>query len=298
MVFGYVKPFQPNLRMRDFEAYKGIYCALCKTLGKRYGLFARMALSYDGTFLAVLSAALEADCPGFRKGRCVCNPLKKCTYAVNAQESLQKAATATVLLTYHSLRDDIRDSRFGKRLRSRFLSMLGRGAYRKAAQDAPGLEQQIAAQMDRQSLAEQNPEQGGMDAAADPSGRMLSSILSWLGKDEIQRRVLGEMGYYLGRWVYYIDAADDLLQDSEEGNFNPFLQYRNQPGDLNQEKAKALRQYANEVLNSCVARLLEAYALLDLKQMNQVVDNILTEGLADTQRIVLFAEEKKHVRSI
>ena len=297
-MFGYVKPFQPNLRMRDFEAYKGMYCALCRTLGKQYGLLARMTLSYDGTFLAVLSASLREDCPGFRKGRCGLNPLKKCNYALHAEESLQPAAAATVLLTYYSLQDDIRDGRFWKRFRARFLCLLGRRVFRKAAGEEPELQRVIAAQMERQAAVETHPENGGLDAAADPSGEMLSAILARLGREEMERRILGEMGYYLGRWVYLIDAADDMVKDALNKNFNPFLLYYEQPEnpeDIPDEKQKIR---ANEVLNSCVARLLSAWNLLEPKQLKPLVENILTEGLADTQRIVLFTEEKKHVRSI
>ncbi len=296
-MFGYVKPFQPNLRIRDFEAYKGMYCALCKTLGKRYGVVARMTLSYDGTFLAVLSASLEGTCPGFQKGRCGLNPLKKCNYALHAEESLQRAAVAVVLLTYYSIQDDIQDSRFGKRLRSRFLSLIGRRAFRRAMREEPGLNAEIKSQLERQAQLEAQPESGSMDAAADPSGKMLSAVLSRLARDDTQRIILGEMGYYLGRWVYFIDAADDMAKDGAAKRFNPFLQYYGKLDETGKPNQKQ-RVYANQVLNSCVARLLSAYRLLDIKQFQPLVDNILTEGLADIQRIVLFTEEKKHVRSI
>lgn len=297
-MFGYVKPFQPNLRIRDFEAYKGLYCALCRTLGKRYGVAARMTLSYDGTFLAVLSVSLRDACPGFQKGRCGLNPLKKCNYALNAEESLQPAAAATVLLTYYSLQDDIRDGSFWKRTRARFLSQLGRRAFKKAAKDEPELQRVIAEQMERQAKVEEHPEEGSLDAAADPSGKMLSAILFRLGRDDLERRILEEIGYYLGRWVYLIDAADDMAKDAVKKNYNPFLLYYDCPDNPEKIPDKKQKIRANEVLNSCVARLLSAFNLLEIKQLKPLVENILTEGLADTQRIVLFTEEKKHVRSI
>ena len=76
-MFGYVRVYQPELKMGEFEQYRGVYCSLCKSLGKRYGFFARMTLSYDFTFLAVFHMALQKGCAGFRMGRCALNPLKK-----------------------------------------------------------------------------------------------------------------------------------------------------------------------------------------------------------------------------
>ena len=53
-MFGYIKPFQPELKVREAEDYKAIYCGLCKELGRSYGIFARMTLSYDFAFMAML----------------------------------------------------------------------------------------------------------------------------------------------------------------------------------------------------------------------------------------------------
>lgn len=66
-MFGYIRPFQPELRMKEYEAYKSVYCGLCKELGRRYGIFARFTLSYDFTFLAILSMAVQTNMPDLRK---------------------------------------------------------------------------------------------------------------------------------------------------------------------------------------------------------------------------------------
>ena len=78
-LFGYIRPFQPELRIKEYEAYKSVYCGLCKELGRQYGIFARFTLSYDFTFLAILSMAVQKDPPAFGKIRCLINPFKKCS---------------------------------------------------------------------------------------------------------------------------------------------------------------------------------------------------------------------------
>ena len=105
-MFGYVRVYQPELKMGEFEQYRGVYCSLCKSLGKRYGFFARMTLSYDFTFLAVFHMALQKGCAGFRMGRCALNPLKK-RMCCRENEEIAYAADAAVLLLYHKLRDTV-----------------------------------------------------------------------------------------------------------------------------------------------------------------------------------------------
>ena len=68
-MFGYVRIYKPELKMAEFEHYQGVYCSLCKQLGKRYVVMARMTLSYDFTFLAVFRMALSDTCTGFKKGQ-------------------------------------------------------------------------------------------------------------------------------------------------------------------------------------------------------------------------------------
>ena len=76
-MFGYIKPLRADLRIREFDTYQAIYCGLCRSLGRLYGPFARVTLSYDFTFLAVLGLSLnKEDAPCFAPGRCPVTPLK------------------------------------------------------------------------------------------------------------------------------------------------------------------------------------------------------------------------------
>ena len=74
-MFGYVKVCKPELRVREYEEYKAVYCTLCKTLGKEYGVLSRVLLRYDATFYVLLrECALQAAMPCYKKGRCRFNP--------------------------------------------------------------------------------------------------------------------------------------------------------------------------------------------------------------------------------
>ena len=89
-MFGYVRANKPELKVKELEMYKAVYCTLCKVMGKRYGRFSRFTLSYDFTFLALLNMSLSEKCSGIKKGHCVFNPLKKCNYCKDFDAFLEK----------------------------------------------------------------------------------------------------------------------------------------------------------------------------------------------------------------
>ena len=53
-MFGYVHISPDKLTEEESARYRACYCGLCHTLGRRYGLAARMILNYDLVFLAML----------------------------------------------------------------------------------------------------------------------------------------------------------------------------------------------------------------------------------------------------
>lgn len=61
-MFGYVRPSDGHLTAEDKQRFQAAYCGLCRSLGRRYGLAARMILNYDLAFLAMLLSR-EPECP-------------------------------------------------------------------------------------------------------------------------------------------------------------------------------------------------------------------------------------------
>ena len=97
-MFGYIRPKIPELKVREYDQYKGIYCSLCKRMGKEYGIASRFALSYDSTFLVLMMLGLEDECTPFQPGKCVFNPLKKCNYCTSGQVNFEFASALTVMM--------------------------------------------------------------------------------------------------------------------------------------------------------------------------------------------------------
>ena len=207
-MFGYLQIDKAELKVREYEAYKSVYCGLCKQLGRDYSIFARFALSYDCTFYAITLMSLRRSCSGFKDGRCRFNPLKKCKYARCDDDCYSKAAALTVISVYYKLCDDISDSGFFKALAVRVIKPFFSHWRKKAAKRYPQLDIIVRDMLNSQIEVEQK-DKPSLDESAHPTACMLAEIMKAEGGNESDARVLYECGYHLGRWVYLMDAADD-----------------------------------------------------------------------------------------
>ena len=288
MVFGYLQVQKSELLVREWEAYKAVYCGLCKQMGKDYSFLTRLSLSYDCTFYAMLLLSLEKACPGFEKGRCRFNPLKKCQFAMCESDCYSKAAAFSVISAYYKLKDDLQDGGFWKRLAVRLVLPFFSRWHKKAARRYLQLETLVSNMMTAQNQAEQS-DKAGVDSAAHPTADMLGSVLSLEAHDELQRRVYYEFGYHIGRWIYLIDAADDLEKDEKSGNFNPFKGI----------EAEDMQAYQTRILNQSLARAFDAYQLITLIDFKGILDNMMIYGFPAKQNAVVYhQQEEENVKSI
>lgn len=292
-MFGYVRPCKPELLVREYSQYKAVYCQLCRTLGREYGITSRFALSYDCTFYALAALCAPGGQVEECRGRCVCNPMKACTYLPSSGEEYKKAAALCVLLTYHKLRDNLQDESFLKSLGSRLLLPLASRKARRAAGRYPFLAEAAQAAMEGQRRAEEQGE--GVDACAEPTARLLEAVFGELaGENEKQRPVWARFGYFLGRWVYLMDAAEDLGEDLRSGAFNPFVKKLGLEGRrelAGEERARAEAE-CNAVLNATAAQLVLALNLMELERFGPIIRNVGEKGLPQVQKEILFLHVK------
>lgn len=301
-MFGYVRPQKSELLVREYEQYKGIYCTLCRQLGTSYGIASRLTLSYDCTFYAMLLFSLNPQCPGFQSGRCVVNPFKKCTYCNAGEKELIAAAALSVMMTYQKIRDDIDDSHFLGKLRGYVLLPLAAHARKKAARDFPQMDRAVSALMIQQRKAEQS-ENPGIDLCAEPTAKMLEQVFAMAvgvqpDEESANARVLRQIGYYLGRWVYLMDAADDMEKDIKTKSFNPFVIQYHLTAVSTQEELGNARERANQVLNLTLSQLTAAFNILDFQHFSPILENVIHKGLPEMQKEILFKKEKTNVRSL
>ena len=284
-MFGYVRPYKDEMKVREYEQYKGIYCGLCRALGKEYGVFTRLTLSYDCTFFAAAAIGRLPECPDFVRRRCVVNPAKKCWFCTKGAEDVYQYASAlSVLLTWYKLSDTVQDEGFFKRIGARLGQLFFRRAFRRAKRDFPELAEKIRSEMEQQAAVERE-ENPSLDACCAPTAEILGFVFASLGKDDTERFVLHDFGYALGRWIYTIDAADDLEEDLKAGAFNPFIGRFGLRGctSLTPEQKKAADAECNACLNLNAARIGAAMNLIDFGRFSALIDNVVRLGLPRMQ---------------
>jgi len=291
-LFGYIRTNRAQLLVKEDAEYKSIYCALCKKLGKNYGILSRFTLTYDCTFLALLLIGINSDIQKYEKKRCTTNPFKKCTYFCGEDIYFDYAAAVSEILTYWKLKDDLYDEKFFKRLISSFGLMFYSSKRKKAAKVYPEIDRIVSETIKKQNETESDKEDFSLDKCAEPSANMLSEIFSFFSEGS-NKRILKELGYHLGRWVYFIDAADDIEKDLNVGSFNPFIiSYAVTKENFDESKENVYIK-CNEVLNFTLVPILTAMQLIDFKSFSSIIENILAKGLPEMQRKTLFSKDEE-----
>ena len=169
-MFGYVRPFQPELKCKDYDLYRATYCGLCRCLRQRYGLVAPMLLNFDFTFLALLLWEPEEDFTPCR-GRCYANPLRRLPMCPESR-ALEEAADESVILSWWKLRDSVQDEGLWKGLPARALSLILGPAYRKAARRRPEFDETVRRCLEELTVLEREGSPS-LDRTADTFARLL-----------------------------------------------------------------------------------------------------------------------------
>ena len=283
-MFGYLTAFQPELRVRELDTYKAIYCGLCHCLRSHYGLASSAGLSYDFVFLAALGLALEKEEPELSHRRCLTHPFRQ-RASIAGKRTTLFAAAMQVLLACYKLEDDLEDESGGKKVRARAGLAALRGARAVAEQEYPELSQRMGEQLSL--LAQAQSRKGeSLDSYTHHSGMLLAVIAEEIGEDDIQRRVLHEIGYQLGRWIYLIDAADDWEQDVSLGRFNALYE----AGLATGERLDTKRGF--QLLSDTSATVYASLQLLPLRRYKGILENVAGPGMAAKQRAVLFGRNR------
>lgn len=281
------------MKVCEFDVYKSIYCGLCKQLGDTYGYFAHFTLSYDFTFLAAVSMGLKDDKVTYKKRICPVNPLTRKTCACAVADLSFTGATA-MIMGYYKIIDELKDSRFIDKIKAAFIYPFVALFRRKAKKIYPEIEQIVGVAMSQQFEIEKS--KPNVDQAADPSANAMGHICELLGKNETETRVLYRFGYLIGRWVYLMDALDDLEKDIKEKNFNAFLVHESLP--LSDKQMQQIKMQATQTINLTIAQIISTYELLHFEQYKSIIDNIIYLGLRFTLTHILNKTKegnKEHV---
>ncbi|MGI6180469.1 MAG: DUF5685 family protein [Agathobaculum sp.] len=270
-MFGFIRPVKPELRVKEADRFQQVYCGLCHAIRARYGRFYTLFLSYDMTFFALVAGCGRQDTPPPCKKRCDAHPLTRRECA-QTEEALELAADVSVLLTYHKFRDSVQDEKGVKRLLARLACRAGRRGYERARARQPEADaEMVAALDDLQALERENCD--SMDRPADASARLTAAVVPRTG--DSRERVLRQMFYQIGRWLYLLDAAADVAEDMEDGNYNPVVRrYALRAPDLTE-----IRKPLERTLERSLADVCMAFDLLDAQRDADLIRNIIFLGM-------------------
>lgn len=289
-MFGYVTPDLPELKMKEYQRFRALYCGLCRELGARFGLPGRMILNYDFVFLAALLSEDSESC-GYCMSRCAVHPIRRRCVCVSAP-ALTEAAGYSVILAYRKAEDGVADSRGLKKLGSAAVRTGLRRAYQKAAGEHPGFDRQVRERLSELYALEKEGCES-LDETADKFALLLASASG--AADEAVRRPLEQLLYHVGRIIYIADAYADLMEDSKNGEYNPIAaRFRVTGGRADGNTRESVRA----TLMGSARLAASAFELMPKGLWTPITENILYLGIPKMIREVTDGTYKLRKRGL
>ncbi len=275
-MFGYVNIYKPELKMKDFYKYKAYYCGLCKTLKDRYGRLGQMTLSYDMTFLIILLTSLYESNTLRQQNRCVIHPVRKHDTLYN--EITEYVADMNIALSYYHFLDDWQDEKSIPGLAG---AKALKRAYNKISKKYPRQCNVIRECLTRLQECEKNKETN-IDVVSRCFGELMSELLVY--HQDMWEENLRRTGFFLGKFIYILDAYDDLEKDIKNNSYNPLLGiYKDESYE---EKCKTM-------LTMMMAETTREFEKLPCLLDIDILRNILYEGVWTKLDTIKLREAKR-----
>lgn len=276
-MFGYVRINKMDLTFREYEHYKAYYCGLCKYLKRNHTELSRMTINYDITFLIVLLSSIYQPSAQVFHEKCIVDPVKKKKHIIN--EITEYAASMNILLAYYKLEDDVNDE---GGIKSRLVRRAYRKSFKTAYDKYPQKVDFIKACLGELRSLEED-QSTSIDQTSNCFARLLEEIFDY--KDDEYRDRLRKVGFNIGKYIYIMDAYEDLDEDLEKGRYNPFTDYK--------DDREALKLRVDKLIGMTLSRLEEAILDLDIKVNKSIIDNIIYSGVYLRYKGLINGADKK-----
>lgn len=261
-MFGYIVVHKPELKVRDYETYRASYCGLCRSLKKRHGRLGQMTLSFDMTFLALLLTGLYEPHTTTGCSRCLAHPMQRHHYRENPY--FDYAADMNVMLTYYKCLDDWQDERKVTRL---LFAKLLEGKMRKIRKLYGEKSEKTGRLLDELGELEKN-NICDIDKTAGFFGEIMAELFVYCA-DEWEEK-LRRMGFFFGKFIYLMDAYEDIEEDLKKGRYNPLRELY---------ETDEFEQECQQILKMMMAETSRAFELLPILEDAEILRNILYAGV-------------------
>ncbi|MBR1813773.1 MAG: hypothetical protein IJ773_08120 [Lachnospiraceae bacterium] len=270
-MFGYITINQAELKFREYDWYHSFYCGLCRQLKKEYGLQGQMTLTYDMTFLVILLTGLYEPETPVRTARCALHPVR--SHEERTNEFTAYTAAMNVLLAYYQCLDDWKDD---KNVPKYLMSAALKNAFLRVSKEYPQKAETIRVCLEEISKCEQERDPD-VDRASGYFGRLTAEIFAF--KEDRWEKDLRGMGFFLGKFIYLMDAYEDLEKDEKSGSYNPFLLRLNKAWTEGPVDRAFFDKDCEETLNMMMAECCRAFERLPVVTGAPVIRNILYSGI-------------------
>lgn len=272
-MFGYVRPNLTDMAEDVQQRYRAHYCGLCHAIGERHGSLARMALTFDLTYLTIFLASLYEPEEASGEGKCIPHPVKK--HGWTRSRVTDYAADMTIALTYHKCLDDWQDDRS---LPAKGCAAWLKKAYGKVKADWPRQCEAIEKALSDLSEVEKRRDPSP-DAAAKCFGALMAEL--FVMEEDYWSGALRAFGYSLGRYIYMLDAVCDYDKDQKKTGYNPVILMGKRPEDM------------RDTLELLLGDASAAFERLPLVQDEDILRNILYSGVWQGYNEYLHKKDKK-----
>ena len=260
-MFGYVGASWKELSKEQQDRYQSVYCGICRRIREQSGGAARLSLSYDMTFLALLLMSLYEPEETSGPNACLLHPVKKRPWSDN--EFIRYSADMNVALAYYNCMDDWEDDKkYSAKLMGGVLGKNLEAIETKYPRQCAAIRDCIArlSQLEKENCAVP-------DLPANCFGQLMGEL--FVHEEDMWAPCLRQVGLGLGRFIYLLDAAVDYSADQKKGKYNPYLAMGMEEDWDRWE----------EYLVLSMAKCTDAFEMLPLVQDKPLLDNILYSGV-------------------
>lgn len=263
-MFGYINMNRSELNDENKKAYQAYYCGLCRKLKTNCGAKGQMLLNYDMTFLIVLLTGLYELENDTSEITCALHPTKKRTVWIN--KATDYAADMNLILAYHNMIDDWKDEK--AYTKKAFVKMLDKD-YTRIMSKYPRQVKALEEFMRRTEEVEKNHETN-LDAVAGLTGEMLGEVFCW--REDEWAEELRTLGFYMGKFIYIMDAYEDYDSDLSKNEYNPLVYMR-------RESVQDMDTLCKLLLTSMMSECAKSFERLPILLHADILRNVLYSGV-------------------
>lgn len=260
-MFGYISVNKPELKIKDYDTYHAYYCGLCKELKHTAGNFGRLTLTYDMTFLSVLLAGLYEPEEKKTFERCIVHPEKR--HESITHKYTKYAADMNLLLSYYNLLDDWRDD---KHITSKALADGIKKQLTRIKREYPRQTAAVTTYMTR-LISAQDHKLTDIDKVAGYTGEMLGEIFA--ARDDEWAPSLKRLGFYMGKYIYLMDAYLDREEDTKHEHYNIW----------NVQEKEYTEEEAISIMNMMMGECAITFEALPIIKNAEILRNIIYSGV-------------------